>query len=109
MDPRRAGSSVARAGLRDGLRERPLDARVRRDSCVGFVLSLCLAAHARGLGTCIQYGYLAFEDELKETLGIDPQQSLVAVVLLGWPDPESPVNAAAIEGARRRPVPVAWR
>ncbi|MCY1065226.1 nitroreductase family protein [Nannocystis sp. RBIL2] len=87
----------------------PLNARVRRDSCVGFVLSLCLAAHARGLGTCIQYGYLAFEDELKETLGIDPQQSLVAVVLLGWPDPESPVNAAAIEGARRRPVPVVWR
>ena len=76
---------------------------------MGFVLSLCLAAHARGLGTCIQYGYLAFEAELKETLGIDPQQSLIAVVLLGWPDPESPINAAAIEGARRRPVPVTWR
>lgn len=87
----------------------PLDARVRRESCAGFVLSLCLAAHARGLGTCIQYSYLAFEDEIKQTLGIDPRQSLVAVVLLGWPDPESPINAAAIEGARRRPVPVVWR
>ena len=87
----------------------PLDERVRRESCVGFVLALCLAAHARGLGTCIQYAYLAFEAEIKDALGLDPRQAMVAVVLLGWPDSESPVNAAAARGARRRPVPVVWR
>jgi nitroreductase len=87
----------------------PLNDRVRRDSCVGFVLALCLAAQARGLGTCIQYGYLTFETELEEVLGIDQHQTLIAVVLLGYPDLTSPVNAAAVRNAQRRPVPVVWR
>lgn len=87
----------------------PLNVRVRRESCAGFALALCLAAHARDLGTCINYSYLALADELKTYLDLDPAQELVAVVLLGYPDPTSPTNAAAIAGARRRPVPVVWR
>lgn len=104
LDPRWHASADVMAEMTGAL-----DARVRQESCAGFVLALCLAAHAHALGTCIQYSYLAFEAEIKEALEIDRRQRLVAVVLLGRPDPTSEANASAIRNARRRPVPVSWR
>lgn len=104
LDPRWHASADVMAEMTGAL-----DARVRKESCAGFVLALCLAAHTDALGTCIQYSYLAFEREIKAALEIDPHQELVAVVLLGRPDPTSEANASAIRNARRRPVRVAWR
>jgi nitroreductase len=87
----------------------PLEADVTRLSAGGFVVALCLAAAARGLGTCIQSSYVAFEPELRAADWLRHAGPLVTTVQIGVPDADSPVNARAATAASRRPVPVIYR
>jgi len=58
-----------------------------------FVTTMLVAAHALGIGTC-WLGYpLRYSDLIRQTLGIPEEEQLGAVVALGYPDPDSPVNA----------------
>ncbi len=58
-----------------------------------FVTTMLIAAHALGIGTC-WLGYpLRYSDLIHQTLGIPEEEQLGAVIALGYPDPDSPVNA----------------
>lgn len=80
-----------------------LNARVRNDSVACFVYALCLAAAERGLGSCIQYAYGAFEPEVKARFGVPASHRFVGVVWIGEPREEAGGRAAV--GRRRKPVP----
>jgi nitroreductase len=57
-----------------------------------LVQTVCLAAQARGLGTCIMASAVAYPDVLHELLpGADGRRFVVGVAL-GVPDHASPVN-----------------
>jgi nitroreductase len=55
--------------------------------------ALCLAAHAQGLGTCIEAQLAHYPDLVREHLGLDPTHRVVVGVALGYPDPAAPANA----------------
>jgi nitroreductase len=57
-----------------------------------LVQNTALAAHLRGLGTCIMTSPLRFADALHPLLPGSDGQSLVAAMALGYPDPEAAVN-----------------
>jgi nitroreductase len=57
-----------------------------------FSQSLVLAAHARGLGTCIQAGIVRYPAEVRRILGIADSKKLVVGVSLGYPLKESLMN-----------------
>jgi nitroreductase len=56
------------------------------------VENLVLAAHDRGLGTCIIALILTFEKLIRERLEIADSQTLVVGIALGYPDRALPVN-----------------
>jgi len=58
-----------------------------------FVQSLCLAAHDRGLGTCIQAMAVRHPDLLRQELPGAADLAFVAGIALGYPRDEAPVNA----------------
>lgn len=58
-----------------------------------FTQSLVLAAHERGLGTCIQAGVVRYPDEIRKILGIPETKKLVVGVSIGYPDMDSKMNA----------------
>ncbi len=57
-----------------------------------FAMALCLAAHARGLGTCITGSNVRYPDLLRKVLPGTGHQKIVALIALGYPDYEAPVN-----------------
>jgi nitroreductase len=57
-----------------------------------LVQTFCLAAHAKGLGTCIMAMAVAYPDVLHELLPQARDQRFVVGVALGVPDREAPVN-----------------
>jgi nitroreductase len=58
-----------------------------------FVTTMLLAAHDLGLGTC-WLGYpLADRDLIRQNLEIPDDETISAVVALGYADPDSPANA----------------
>lgn len=57
-----------------------------------FSQSLCLAAHDKGLGTCIQAGIVRYPDEVRKTLGIPDTKKLVVGISIGYPLKESKMN-----------------
>jgi nitroreductase len=57
-----------------------------------IVQTFCLAAHARGLGTCIMARVVAHADLLHEHLPEARGHRFVVGVVLGVPDREAPVN-----------------
>jgi nitroreductase len=57
-----------------------------------FVQSLCLAAHARGLGTCIMARAVRRPELLRELLPGSAGQAFVMGIALGYPDGEAPIN-----------------
>lgn len=67
--------------------------------CGAFVQSLCLAAGARGLGTCIMATAVRFPEILHRMLPDDEGRLLVVGVALGRPDPEAAVNSFGRERA----------
>lgn len=54
------------------------------------VQNLLLAAHALGLGAKWRSGQFCFDPDVKTFLGFDPQQPLIALVNLGFPDNARP-------------------
>lgn len=57
-----------------------------------IVQTVCLAAHARGLGTCIMANVVRRPDLLREQLPGASDKCFVIGVALGYPDWESPIN-----------------
>lgn len=58
-----------------------------------FTQSLVLAAHCRGLGTCIQAGVVRYPDEVRKILGIPETKKLIVGVSIGYPYMASKMNA----------------
>ena len=54
--------------------------------------TLCLAAHAYGLGTCITIRVVYYPDVLRELLKIPESKLIVMGIDIGYPDPEAPIN-----------------
>ena len=54
------------------------------------VENLLLAAHAMGLGAKWRSGAPSFDPDVKTFFGFDPQQHLIALVYIGYPDGDRP-------------------
>jgi nitroreductase len=67
--------------------------------CGGFAQTLCLAAEARGLATCIMATAVRFPEILHEMLPVGPGLLMVVGVALGHPDPDAPLNTFPRERA----------
>jgi nitroreductase len=57
-----------------------------------LVLSACLAAHDKGLGTCQSTTLVRYPDLLREVLPGSEEQKMVVAVTVGWPDLEHAAN-----------------
>lgn len=57
-----------------------------------FTQTLCLAAHAEGIGTCIQAMLRIYPDVVKSYLGIPEEKMLLAGISMGFPDPGAKIN-----------------
>jgi nitroreductase len=55
--------------------------------------SFCLAAHALGLGTCIEAQLALYPDIIRRHLGLTPAHKIAVGLALGYPDPQAPANA----------------
>lgn len=56
------------------------------------VLTICLAAHVKGLGTCITVRVAYYPDILREVLHIPQSKVIVMGIDIGYPVPEAPYN-----------------
>jgi len=73
---------------------------VPRDVAVEYALfdaglvvqTICLLAHARGLGTCIMAAAVRYPDVLRKVASIPEERRIVAGIALGYPDPDCPLN-----------------
>lgn len=84
----------------------PVTAREDRDAVAAAVQNLLLAAQAKGLGAMWRSGAMVDEPEVRDDLGLRPQDAVLGFVYLGRPtgDPAPPRAArAGLEGA------VVWR
>jgi nitroreductase len=66
--------------------EDPVTRREDRDAVAAGVQNLLLAAHARGLGAMWRTGAMVDEPEVRDHLGCEPGDEIVAFVYLGRPD-----------------------
>ncbi|MEL7371528.1 MAG: nitroreductase [Myxococcota bacterium] len=66
-----------------------------------FMQSLCLAAHARGLGTCMQESWAMVRKSLHQHFGLPDHEIVYCGMALGFPDPNAEVNTLRSE---REPV-----
>ncbi len=57
-----------------------------------YLQTFCLLAHDRGLGTCIMAAIVSFPDLVRELFSVPETKTIVMGAVLGWPDPEAPVN-----------------
>ena len=57
-----------------------------------LAMSITLAAHARGLGTCIMLGAISHPDLLRKAIPGTDEKNFVAAIALGYPDWDAPVN-----------------
>lgn len=57
-----------------------------------FAQSLCLAAHSRGLGTCITGSNVRYPDLLRKVLPDTEDKLFVVAITLGYPDWDAPIN-----------------
>lgn len=57
-----------------------------------FLQSLCLLAHERGLGTCMQEFWNRRAASVARLLGFDAGEQLYCGVALGYPDTSHPIN-----------------
>jgi nitroreductase len=54
--------------------------------------SLCLAAHDRGLGTCIEAQLALYPDLVRRHLNLPATHKIAVGIALGYPDPAAPAN-----------------
>lgn len=59
-----------------------------------FMQSIALAAHARGLGTCMQEAWGMVRRSLHVHFGLGDNEILYCGMALGWPDLQAPINQA---------------
>jgi nitroreductase len=59
--------------------------------------SLCLAAHALGLGTCIEAQLALYPDIVRRHLNLTAAHKIAVGIALGHPDPAAPANAFRTE------------
>jgi len=60
---------------------------------VGIVSqTICLAALAYGLGTCIMGQMILWPEIYRELLGIPEGKPIATSIAIGYPDPEAPIN-----------------
>jgi nitroreductase len=60
---------------------------------VGVVVqTICLLAHAKGLGTCIMATAVGYPGILRESLSIPKDKRIIVGIAMGHPDPEFPLN-----------------
>ena len=64
--------------------------------------SVCLAAHNKGLGTCIMAMAVRDPDTLREILPEAADMKFVIGVALGYPDEEATINGSSALGHRLR-------
>ena len=57
-----------------------------------YLQTFCLLAHDRGLGTCIMAAVVYFPNLVRELFAVPETKTIVMGAILGWPDPEAPVN-----------------
>ena len=62
-----------------------------------FVQNLCIAAMEYGLGTCVEYQAVYYENGLREHLALPEEQIPVVGIAIGYPDPDFPANAVVTE------------
>jgi nitroreductase len=61
---------------------------------MGLIIhGICLAAHAQGLGSCIEAQLALYPDLVRRHLNLSPTHKIVVGIALGYPDPEAPANA----------------
>jgi len=66
-----------------------------------YLQTFCLLAHDKGLGTCIIAAMVNYPEIARELFSIPENKLLVMGAVLGWPDPDVPVNCFK----RRRGAP----
>ncbi len=64
-----------------------------------FAQSVCLAAHASGLGSCLQAALAGYPDAVREFLGIPKTKKLTLGISMGYPDLEAKINSYRSERA----------
>ncbi|MBI2869146.1 MAG: nitroreductase [Chloroflexi bacterium] len=70
--------------------------RLRSQFDLGCVTqTICLAALASGLGTCIEDAGVTYIDVIRKHTGIPESKRVVIGVALGYPDPDYPANRLA--------------
>ncbi len=57
-----------------------------------FTMALCLAAESRGLGTCVTTSNVRYPDMLRKLLPGSENQKMLALIAIGYPDHEAPIN-----------------
>ena len=58
-----------------------------------FTQNLILAAHALGVGSCLQASVTSYAPEIKQTLGVPDDKKLVLCIAMGYPDEKAKLNA----------------
>lgn len=54
--------------------------------------SICLAAHDRGLGTCLLAAAARFPAEIRKIAAIPDDKKIIVGIAMGYPDPSFPLN-----------------
>ncbi len=57
-----------------------------------FTMAVCLAAESRGLGTCVTTSNVRYPDLLRKILPGTENQKMLALIAIGYPDSDAPVN-----------------
>lgn len=83
-----------------------VNALTRTIGLANFTYAITLAAHSRGLATCIQSNYLNVQRDLRRYLGLASDVDIIASVLIGHKAPDASQVPELFR--TRKPVAVDW-